>query len=701
MANLAGKLRLPNFKQTQWQILAGPVLIIMILAMMVLPLPPFILDALFTFNIVLSLMILMVAMFNQNTLEFSAFPTILLFSTLLRLALNIASTRVVLMDGNNGPAAAGHVIEAFGHFLVGGNFAIGIVVFAILIIINFMVITKGAGRIAEVGARFALDGMPGKQMAIDADLNAGLIGEAEARKRRKDVTQEADFYGSMDGASKFVRGDAIAGLLIMAINLIGGLLIGMTQHNMSFAQAGETYTLLTIGDGLVAQIPALIISTAAGVIVTRVSTEQDVGEQMVGQLLSSPRVMVLSAAVIGLLGLIPGMPNFIFLVFTIALLFLAWWLRGRDEKKESSAGENTDEAVKKLQQEEAQASEVSWNDVQMEDVLRLEVGYRLIPMVDSNQDGQLLTRIRGIRKKFAQDMGFLLPSVHIRDNLDLAPTVYRILLKGVEIGRGEVQPERWMAINPGCADGELSGIMCEDPAFGLPAYWIEEVLREEAQTLNYTVVDPSSVIATHLNHLIVLHTDELFSRQETQMLLDRLTKESPKLVEDVIPGLVSITLFHKVLQNLLSERVSIRDMRTIIDTLADNCGTITDPDDLTSQVRISLGRAITQQWFPGSEECQVIGLDTTIERLLIQSIQNGTSIEPGIAANLLSQTERAITQQTALGVTPVLLTTPLLRVMLSRFLRRAYPQLVVLSNMEISNNRTVRITAVIGGDNAS
>lgn len=701
MANLAGKLRLPNFKQTQWQILAGPVLIIMILAMMVLPLPPFVLDALFTFNIVLSLMILMVAMFNQNTLEFSAFPTILLFSTLLRLALNIASTRVVLMDGNNGPAAAGHVIEAFGHFLVGGNFAIGIVVFAILIIINFMVITKGAGRIAEVGARFALDGMPGKQMAIDADLNAGLIGEAEARKRRKDVTQEADFYGSMDGASKFVRGDAIAGLLIMAINLIGGLLIGMTQHNMSFAQAGETYTLLTIGDGLVAQIPALIISTAAGVIVTRVSTEQDVGEQMVGQLLSSPRVMVLSAAVIGLLGLIPGMPNFIFLVFTIALLSLAWWLRGRDEKKEASGGENTDEAVKKLQQEETQASEVSWNDVQMEDVLRLEVGYRLIPMVDSNQDGQLLTRIRGIRKKFAQDMGFLLPSVHIRDNLDLAPTVYRILLKGVEIGRGEVQPERWMAINPGCADGELSGIMCEDPAFGLPAYWIEEVLREEAQTLNYTVVDPSSVIATHLNHLIVLHTDELFSRQETQMLLDRLTKESPKLVEDVIPGLVSITLFHKVLQNLLSERVSIRDMRTIIDTLADNCGTITDPDDLTSQVRISLGRAITQQWFPGSEECQVIGLDTTIERLLIQSIQNGTSIEPGIAANLLSQTERAITQQTALGVTPVLLTTPLLRVMLSRFLRRAYPQLVVLSNMEISNNRTVRITAVIGGDNAS
>lgn len=702
MANFASKLRLPNFKQTQWQILAGPVLVMMILAMMVLPLPAFVLDTFFTFNIVLSLMILMVAMFNQNTLEFSAFPTILLFSTLLRLALNIASTRVVLMDGHNGEAAAGRVIEAFGHFLVGGNFAIGIVVFAILIIINFMVITKGAGRIAEVGARFALDGMPGKQMAIDADLNAGLIGEAEARRRRKDVTQEADFYGSMDGASKFVRGDAIAGLLIMAINLIGGLIIGIVQHNMTFAQAGETYTLLTIGDGLVAQIPALIISTAAGVIVTRVATEQDVGEQMIGQLLSSPRVMVLSAAVIGLLGLIPGMPNLIFLLFTAVLLGLAWWLRGNEEKSETSGrADGKEEATKKAQKEESQVNEVSWNDVQMEDVLRLEVGYRLIPMVDSNQEGQLLTRIRGIRKKFAQDMGFLLPSVHIRDNLDLAPTAYRILLKGVEIGRGEVQPERWMAINPGCADGEIAGISCQDPAFGLPAYWIDEVLREQAQTLNYTVVDPSSVIATHLNHLIVLHTDELFGRQETQMLLDRLAKESPKLVEDVIPGVVSLTLFHKVLQNLLSERVSIRDMRTIVDTLADFAGTITDPDDLTSQVRIRLGRAITQQWFPGNDDCQVIGLDSTLERLLIQSIQNGTSIEPGIASNLLAQTERAINQQTAFGLTPVLLINPPLRVMLSRFLRRAYPQLVVLSNMEISSNRTVRITSVIGGDNVA
>ena len=701
MANLASKLRLPNLKETQWQILAGPVLIMIILSMMILPLPAPVLDAFFTFNIVLSLMILMVSMFNQNTLEFSAFPTILLFSTLLRLALNVASTRIILMDGHTGAAAAGHVVEAFGHFLVGGNFAIGIVVFAILIIINFMVITKGAGRIAEVGARFVLDGMPGKQMAIDADLNAGLIGEAEAKRRRQDVTQESDFYGSMDGASKFVRGDAIAGLLIMAINVVGGLIIGIVQHNMSFAEAGETYTLLTIGDGLVAQIPALIISTAAGVIVTRVSTEQNVGEQMVGQLLTNPRVMVLSAGVIGLLGIIPGMPNLMFLLFTVALLALAWWLRGKEEDGAQSSGRlksKDNAASEKAEAEAAQVNEASWSDVQMEDVLGLEVGYRLIPMVDNNQEGQLLTRIRGIRKKFAQDMGFLPPPVHIRDNLDLTPTSYRILLKGVEIGRGEVQPERWMAINPGCAEGELSGVPTQDPAFGLPAYWIDEVFREEAQTLSYTVVDPSSVIATHLNHLISLHTDELFGRQETQQLLERITKDTPKLVEDVIPGIVSISLFHKVLQNLLAERISIRDMRTIVDTLAEYAPIITDPDDLTSQVRMRLGRAITQQWFPGNDECRVIGLDTTIERILMQSLQNGTAIEPGIANNLLAQTDRAIIQQSSSGLTPVLLVNPALRVMLSRFLRRAYPQLVVLSNLEISSNRVVRITAVIGGE---
>ncbi|HCT4584747.1 TPA: flagellar biosynthesis protein FlhA [Enterobacter hormaechei] len=678
MANIATKLRLPGIKETQWQVLAGPVLIMTILAMMILPLPTFVLDLLFTFNIVLAIMILLVAMFTQNTLEFSAFPTVLLFSTLLRLALNVASTRVILMHGHNGADAAGQVIEAFGHFLVGGNFAIGIVVFIILIIINFMVITKGAGRIAEVGARFTLDGMPGKQMAIDADLNAGLIGEEEAKRRRKEVTQEADFYGSMDGASKFVRGDAIAGLLIMAINIIGGLIIGVMQHDMTLSAAGEAYTLLTIGDGLVAQIPGLVISTAAGVVVTRVVNEQDVGEQMVGQLFTSPRVLALSAAVIGLLGLIPGMPNLVFLLFTSSLLGIAWWLRGQEGKAKKTGAAPS--APTRAEADVAQVNEATWSDVQMEDVLGLEVGYRLIPMVDHEQQGQLLTRVRGIRKKFAQQMGFLPPAVHIRDNLDLPPTHYRILLKGVTIGKGEVQPDRWMAIDPGCAEGEVPGTPCKEPTFGLPALWIDEVHRELAQTLGYTVVDPCSVVATHLNHLISTHTDELFGRQEAQQLLDQLTKQSPKLIEDLIPGVISLTTLHKVLQNLLSERVPIRDMRTIIDTLAEYATPQSDADELTARVRARLSRAITQQWFPGDDDIQIIGLDMSLEQLLVQATQSGSAIEPGIAENLMKQTEQALQHQEALGAPPVLLVNPALRLMLSRYLRRIFPQLAVLSS---------------------
>lgn len=696
MANLTTKLRLPDLKKTQWQILAGPVLILMILAMMVLPLPAFALDTLFTFNIVLSLMILLVAMFTQNTLDFSSFPIVLLFSTLLRLALNIASTRIILMKGHTGAGAAGRVVEAFGHFLVGGNFAIGIIVFAILIIINFMVITKGAGRIAEVGARFVLDGMPGKQMAIDADLNAGLIGEEEAKRRRREVTQESDFYGSMDGASKFVRGDAIAGLLIMAINIVGGLVIGILQHDLSFADAAQTYTLLTIGDGLVAQIPALIISTAAGVIVTRVATETDVGEQMVGQLFNSPRVMLLSAGVIGLLGIIPGMPNLVFLLFTAALLGLAWWLRGQQMQEPHRLKPSASQESSALS-EAAHISEASWSDVELEDVLGLEVGYRLIPMVDNTQDGQLLTRIRGIRKKFAQKMGFLPPAIHICDNLDLKPTAYRIMLKGVEIGGGQVNPERWMAIDPGCAEGELEGLPGLDPAFQLPAVWIDEVLRERAQTMGYTVVDPASVIATHLNHLIEMHTDELFSRQETQQLLERVAKEMPKLVEDFIPGTLSLSLFHKVLQNLLAERISIRDIRTIIDTLAEHAGTQSDADELTAQVRIKLGRAITHQWFGSQSDIAVIGLAPKLESLLIQATQNSSALEPGIAEKIVEQTGEAIREQSTQGGTPVLLVNQPLRLMLSRFLRRVYPQLVVLSNYEISPDRTVHMSYTIGG----
>ncbi|AUX93803.1 flagellar biosynthesis protein FlhA [Mixta gaviniae] len=693
MANLAALLRLPgNMKDSQMKVLAGPLLILMILSMMVLPLPPFILDLLFTFNIALSIMVLLVAMFTQRTLEFAAFPTILLFSTLLRLALNVASTRVILLDGHTGAAAAGQVVEAFGHFLVGGNFAIGIVVFIILIIINFMVITKGAGRIAEVGARFVLDGMPGKQMAIDADLNAGLIGEEEAKKRRSEVTQEADFYGSMDGASKFVRGDAIAGIMIMIINVVGGLLVGVVQHGMPFGAAAESYTLLTIGDGLVAQIPALVISTAAGVIVTRVSTDQDVGEQMVNQLFSNPRVMMLSAGVLGLLGLVPGMPNLVFLLFTAALLGLAWWQRGREMKPKAAASQAIPRA-----QETAATVEATWGDVQLEDSLGMEVGYRLIPMVDSTQDGELLGRIRSIRKKFAQEMGFLPPVVHIRDNMDMPAARYRILMKGVEIGSGDAYPGRWMAINPGTAAGSLPGEPTVDPAFGLAAIWIDSALKEQAQIQGFTVVEASTVVATHLNHLIGQYASELFGRQEAQQLLDRVSQEMPKLTEDLVPGVVSLTTLHKVLQNLLAERVSIRDMRTIIETLAEHAPVQNDPHELTTVVRVALGRAITQQWFPGNGEVQVIGLDATLERLLLQALQGGGGLEPGLADRLLEQAQRALQNQEMLGAPPVLLVNHPLRALLARFLRRNLPQLVVLSNMELTDNRHIRMTATIGG----
>lgn len=689
MSNLAALLRIQGMNGAQWKVLAGPILILMILSMMVLPLPPFILDLLFTFNIALSIMVLLVAMFTQRTLEFAAFPTILLFSTLLRLSLNVASTRVILLDGHTGGAAAGRVIEAFGHFLVGGNFAIGIVVFIILVLINFMVITKGAGRIAEVGARFVLDGIPGKQMAIDADLNAGLIGEDEAKKRRSEVTQEADFYGSMDGASKFVRGDAVAGLMIMALNVVGGLLVGVIQHGMPVGQAAETYTLLTIGDGLVAQIPALVISTAAGVIVTRVSTDQDVGEQMVTQLFSNPRVMILSASVLGLLGLVPGMPNLVFLLFTAALLGIAYWISKREGRAAPSQAE---QAIP----EAPPVVEATWEDVQLEDPLGLEVGYRLIPMVDFQQNGELLGRIRSIRKKFAQTMGFLPPVVHIRDNLELSPSGYRILLKGIEAGRGEAHPGRWLAINPGSAAGTLEGEATVDPAFGLPAIWIDNALREQAQIQGFTVVEASTVVATHLNHLVGNHASELFGRQEAQQLLERVTQEMPKLTDDLIPGTVTLTTLHKVLQNLLAEKVSIRDMRTIIETLSEHAPTQSDPYELTSVIRVALGRAITQQWFPGEGEIQVIGLDTPLERLLLQALQGGGGLEPGLADRLLEQAQQALQRQELLGAPPVLLVNHALRPLLARFLHRSLPQLVVLSNMEISDNRQIRMTSTIG-----
>lgn len=692
-SKLQNLLSINTLKNGHYQILAGPMLILLILSMMVLPLPAFILDLFFTFNIALSIIILIVALFTKRVLDFAAFPTVLLFATLLRLSLNVASTRVVLLKGHTGSAAAGRVIEAFGHFLVGGNFAIGIVVFIILVIINFMVITKGAGRIAEVGARFALDGMPGKQMAIDADLNAGLINEDEAKSRRAEVTQDADFYGSMDGASKFVRGDAIAGLLIMAITIIGGLLVGVMQHDMTLSDASKTYVLLTIGDGLVAQIPSLIISTAAGVIVTRVSSQENISEQMLNQLFNNPQVLILTAVVIGLLGLIPGMPNMVFLIFTAFLSLIAWWLTKQQKAKPKSTTLNTDAPATTPANNEA-----SWSDVNIEDTLAMEVGYGLIPMVDQTQNGELLGRIRSLRKKFAQTFGFLPPQVHIRDNLSLAPYQYKIFIKGGEIGKGEIMNNKWLAINPGNVTDSIEGIATTEPAFGLPAIWIDENNKENAQILGYTVVDTSTMIATHFNHLLQQFASELLGRLETQELLERIKQEVPKLIEDFIPGVVSLTTFHKVLQNLIAEKVSIRDMRTIIETISEHAPNQNDAYQLLSIVRIALGRVITQQWFPGTDPINVIGLNVNLERLLLQAMQNTNNVEPGLAEHIIQQVQQAINQQEAIGAPPVLLVNHTLRPMLSQFLRPSFPQLAVLSNLEITDNREIKMTTQIGDD---
>ena len=680
-----------GLKKGHYQILAGPLLILLILSMMVLPLPAFILDLFFTFNIALSIIILIVALFTKRVLDFAAFPTVLLFATLLRLSLNVASTRVVLLKGHTGSHAAGRVIEAFGHFLVGGNFAIGIVVFIILVIINFMVITKGAGRIAEVGARFALDGMPGKQMAIDADLNAGLIGEDEAKARRAEVTQEADFYGSMDGASKFVRGDAIAGLLIMAITIIGGLLVGVVQHGMALADASQTYVLLTIGDGLVAQIPSLIISTAAGVIVTRVTSQENISEQMLNQLFKNPQVLILTAVVIGLLGLIPGMPNLVFLLFTAILVVLSWWLN-KQKKNDTTA------STKQVDTQATTPSniEASWSDVSIEDILAMEVGYGLIPMVDQTQNGELLGRIRSLRKKFAQTFGFLPPQVHIRDNLSLAPYQYKLFIKGGEIGKGEIVNNKWLAINPGNVTETIDGIPTTEPAFGLPAVWIDASNKENAQILGYTVVDTSTMIATHFNHLLQQFASDLLGRVETQELLDHVKQDIPKLVEDFIPSVITLTTFHKILQNLIAEKVSIRDMRTIIETISEHAPNQNDAYQLLSLVRIALGRVITQQWFPGNGAINVIGLNVNLERLLLQALQNTSNVEPGLADHIIQQVKLALNQQDAIGAPPVLLVNHTLRPMLSQFLRPHFPQLVVLSNLEITDNREIKMTCQIG-----
>lgn len=679
------------FNSANMRSLAAPIFIVLILAMLVLPLPPFALDMLFTFNIALSIMVLLVSLSTKKALDFAAFPTVLLLSTLLRLSLNVASTRVVLLEGHTGPDAAGKVIEAFGHFLVGGNYTVGIIVFVILVVINFIVITKGAGRIAEVSARFTLDAMPGKQMAIDADLNAGLIDENEARRRRAEVAQEADFYGSMDGASKFVRGDAIAGILILVINIVGGLIIGVLQHDLSLSDAARNYTLLAIGDGLVAQIPALVISIAAGLIVSRVSTEEDIAGQMLSNIFNKTQALYITAAILGMMGLIPGMPNFAFLLLAGGMAWLAY--KNRNKPQESPLD------VQAVPMASIEAQEASWEDVAPIDTLGLEVGYRLIPLVDNAADGELVRRIKGIRKKFAREIGFLPPAVHIRDNLEINPSGYRITLKGVEIGSGEVRPGLFLAIDPGSVTATLPGVSTRDPAFGLPAVWIDADLREQGQAMGYTVVDPGTVIATHLNHLVTLHAAELLGRVETQALLDHLGKSAPKLVEDLVPKMLSLSTVQKVLQNLLIEGVAIRDMRTVIDTLLEEAARVQDPSDLTALVRVALGRSIVQQIYGSASELPVIALDQGLERLLMQSLHadhDSAAMEPGLADTLLERTQTTTQRQEALGHPPVLLTPAVLRPLLARFLRRTVPQLKVLSHAEVPEGKHIKVTSLVG-----
>ena len=694
MSQIAAAFNHPLLRSVPWQALAVPLLVFMVLAMMILPLPPFLLDLLFTFNIVIALVVMMVAVYTKKPLEFAAFPVVLLLTTLMRLSLNVASTRAVLMQGHTGPAAAGHVIESFGHFVIGGNIAVGLIVFSILVVINFVVVTKGAGRIAEVAARFTLDAMPGKQMAIDADLNAGIINDAEARRRRAEIAQESEFYGAMDGASKYVRGDAVAGILILFINLIGGIAIGTIWHGMGMADAANNYVLLSIGDGLVAMIPGLVISIAAGLIVSRVGKEdQDLGAQMAGQLFRAPRVLGITAAIMGILGAIPGMPWFVFLLFAAATGYAAWWLTQRIRREQAQPAAAA--AVEPLP-----ANEASWDDVIPVDVLGLEVGYRLIPLVDKAQDGELLKRIKALRKKFAQEIGFLPPPVHIRDNLDLKPSGYRVLLKGVVIGEGEGFNGMLLAINPGGVTQTVPGTPTRDPAFGLPAIWIEPGTRETAQVLGYTVVDCATVIATHINHLLLSHAGQLLGRQETQALVDHIGKLAPKLIDDVVPKLIPLATLQRVLANLLDEGVHLRDLRTIIETLADAGSRTTDPVELTAQVRSALRASIAQTVFGTTKELAVIALDSELEKVLAQSLGNGAAdaaIEPGLVDLIQRGAAAAAQRQEDLGLAPSLLVPDRLRVPLARLLKRAAPRLRVIGHAEIPETSTIRVSTVLGG----
>ncbi len=710
--------------------LSVPILLLMLLGMMILPLPAFMLDAFFSFNIALSIVVLLVAVYSLRPLDFAVFPTILLVATLLRLALNVASTRVVLLEGHQGGDAAGKVIQAFGEVVIGGNYAVGLVVFIILIIINFVVVTKGAGRISEVSARFTLDAMPGKQMAIDADLNAGIIDQDEARARRADVASEADFYGAMDGASKFVRGDSVAGILILIINIVGGLSVGMAQHSLEFADATEKYVLLTIGDGLVAQIPSLLLSVAAAIMVTRVNSAEDMNRQVLSQMFDSPKALAVAAIILFIMGAIPGMPHIPFIGLAFICGMLAYFIHfrrqavevveeggftarkvpggGASPSADQSAGQapSAQPALENQSQssQNSDPKEVSWDDVQPVDIIGLEVGYRLIPLVDKSQNGELLGRIKGVRKKLSQDLGFLIPAVHIRDNLDLLPSAYRITLMGVSIGEGEVFPDKFMAINPGQVFGQLEGTKTVDPAFGLEAIWVDEGKKEQAQALGYTVVDPSTVVATHLNQIVQTHTHELLGHEEVQKWLDLLGEKSPKLVEELVPNTIGINQLLKTLQGLLREQVPIRDMRTIAEALAAHGSKNHDVSSLTAIARASLARQIVQNIVGNDPNLPVITLDPNLEQLLLQTVQQAQKsgagdnafIEPQLAEKLNNALVRVAKQQEAQGKPLVLLIAAPIRNMLYQFVRFNIPDMKVLAYNEVPDNKQITIDATVG-----
>ncbi len=684
----------PSLQQLFQQGLGAPIVVMLMLAMLVVPLPTPALDALFTFNIASSLVVMLAVVYVKRPLDFTIFPTVLLLTTLMRLSLNVASTRIVLMNGHTGTHAAGDVIESFGAFVIGGNYAVGLIVFIILTIINFIVITKGATRISEVSARFILDSLPGKQMAIDSDMNAGMINREEAKIRRDEVREEADFHGSMDGASKFIRGDAIAGILILVVSVVGGLAIGMLQHDLDFKQAAENYVLLAIGDGLVAQLPALLISTAVAVLVTRVSRSQDMGGALFGQVFGQHRALGIAAGLIGLVGLVPGMPNLIFLSFAAILGFFAYRVYQKSQKEQQAKARTQTELGEQVPSAHA---DLSWDELRPVDSLGLEVGFKLIPMVDKTQGGELMARIKAVRRKLSQDLGFLVPAVHIRDNLDMAPGHYRILIHGVSVAEGDIYPDREMALNPGQVFGQLDGIKGKDPAFGLEAIWIQPAQRAHAESVGYTVVDAATVVATHLSHLIREHSAELLGHEETQQLLESLKRVSPKLVEDLTPKLMSMATVSRVLQNLLAERVPVRQIRQIVEALVEHGATTADPSSLTAAVRNAVGRFIVQEINGSNPELAVYTLAPALERILQDSVSgNATALEPGLAERLHQSLDDCVQRQQARGEPSVLLVPESVRSVLARLVRHSVPSLSVLAYSEVPEDKRVKLIGAIG-----